>query len=124
MSIPKTKLTVSGYGIDEEDKKPMVVRGGEIERIDEFPYLGSVVVSNGRRHAEVDRRIANASKDFGALCKAIFDDENLSLSIKRKVYNACDICTALWVRDMDSTAKTPQKVRMVPTINVFVQCSG
>ena len=47
VSIPKTKLTVSGCGIDEEDKKPIAVRVGEIECIDEFPYLGSVVMSNG-----------------------------------------------------------------------------
>ena len=51
VSIPKTKLTVSGYGI-EKDRKPIVVRGGEIECVEEFPYLGSVVMSNGRLHSE------------------------------------------------------------------------
>ena len=54
VSIPKTKLTISKYGIDEEDKKPIVIRGREIECIDKFPYLRSVVMSNGRLHAEVD----------------------------------------------------------------------
>ena len=53
-------------------------------------------MSNGRLHAEVDRRIANASKAFGALRKAVFDDENLSLSTKRKVYNACVISVLLY----------------------------
>ena len=64
---------------------------------------------NGRLHAEVDRHIANASKAFGALHKAVFDDENLSL-LTESIRCMCSICTALWVRDMDSTAKTPQKV--------------
>ena len=86
VSVPKTKMTAYGYGITEEDKKPISVNGGEIECVDEFPYVGSVVMSNGRLHAEVDRRIANASRAFGALCKPVFD-ENLSLSTKRKVYS-------------------------------------
>ena len=34
VSIPKTKLTVSGYGIEEEDRKPIVVRGEEIECVE------------------------------------------------------------------------------------------
>ena len=96
VSVPKTKLSVCGYGINEEDKKPIAVNGGEIECIDEFPYLGSVVMSNGRLYAEVDRCIANASRAFGALRKPVFDDENLSLSTKRKVYNACVLSVLLY----------------------------
>ena len=96
VSIPKTKLTVSGYGIEEEDRKPIVVRGGEIECVEEFPYLGSVVMSNGRLHSEADRRIASASRAFGALRKAVFDDDNLSLSTKRKVYNSCVLSVLLY----------------------------
>ena len=48
VSIPMTKMTVSGYGIDEEEKKPIANRGEEIECMDKFPYLRSVVTSNGR----------------------------------------------------------------------------
>ena len=49
MSIPKTKLTVSG--------------DGEIECVDEFPYLGSVVMINGRLDAAMDRSIAHRLMD-------------------------------------------------------------
>ena len=35
VSILKTKLTVSGYGI-EEDKKPITIRDSEIEHVENF----------------------------------------------------------------------------------------
>lgn len=71
------------------DRASIAVRGSEIECVDEFVYLGSLIVVNGRLDAEVDRRVANASKAFGALHRAVFDDSNLSLAAKRKVYNSC-----------------------------------
>ena len=37
-----------------------------------FPYLGSSIAANGRIDDEIDRRIANASKAFGALRQAVF----------------------------------------------------
>ena len=43
-------------------------------------------MSSGRMDAEVDRRIANASKAFGALRRAVFKDSNLTITTKRKVY--------------------------------------
>ena len=57
--------------------------------MDSFTYLGSVVSSNGRIDAEVDKRIANASKAFGALHHAVFNDRNLTTNTKRQVYEAC-----------------------------------
>ena len=90
----------------EEDRKPIVVRGGEIECVKEFPYFGSVIMSNGRLHSEVDRNIASASRAFGELCKAVFDDDNLSVTTKRKVHKVCILSETL-----DSTAQTPGKIR-------------
>ncbi len=52
-------------------------------------YLGSLIASSGRMDVDVDRRVAQASKAFGALRKAVFLDKNLSLTTKRKLYNAC-----------------------------------
>ena len=38
---------------------------------------------------EVDKRVAQASRAFGALRKAVFIDKHLKISTKRKIYNAC-----------------------------------
>ena len=73
VSLPKTKLMVTGFGVEEEDVAPITVRSEVIECVDHFSYLDSVVSSDGRIDAEVDCRIAKASKAFGALRCAVFN---------------------------------------------------
>ena len=67
-----------------------------MKAVKEFPYLGSVVDSSGRLDAEVNRRVAQASKAFGALRKAVFLDKNLSMATKRRIYNACVLSVLLY----------------------------
>ena len=96
VSIPKTKHMVTGRLVDESDKEPIILVGGDIEAVDEFPYLGSLITSSGRMDMDIDRRIAQASKAFGALRKAVFLDRNLSLSTKRRIYTACVLSVLLY----------------------------
>ena len=46
--------------------------------------------------ADVIRRVAQASKAFGALRKAVFLDKDLKLSTKKRVYNACVLSVLLY----------------------------
>ena len=50
--------------------------------VEEFPYLGSVIGIAGRIDADVERRIAQPSRVFGALRKAVFSNKDLSLRTK------------------------------------------
>ena len=97
-------------GIEEEDKKPIAIRDGEIECV---PYLGSVVMSNGRLHAEVDRHIANASRAFGSLRKADFND-NIN-NKEESIQLLCSVNTTLWTNELDSPTKSPQKAGRFPS---------
>ena len=96
VNLLKTKLLVMGYGLTEEDMASIVVGGDTVERVNEFPYLGSVVMSSGRIDAEVDRRLAGASWAFGALRHAIFNDSNLTITTKRTVYQSCVLSVLLY----------------------------
>ena len=96
VSVKKTKLMVVGHGVMEEDRRPIALDEGRIEWVSEFPYLGSLVTHDGRIHAEVDRRIACASRAFGALKQAVFRDAHLSLSTKRSVYRTCVLSVLLY----------------------------
>ena len=89
VSTKKTKFMVVGSGIQEEDLQPIAIEGGEIENVNEFPCLGSLIAENGWMNADVDRHIANASEAFGAPCQAVFKDVHLSINTKRKAYQAC-----------------------------------
>ena len=82
--------------VTQEDLAPIVLDGGEVEAVKAFPYLGSVVDSSGRIDADVNRRVAQASKAFGALRKAVFLDKNLRMATKRKIYNACVLSVLLY----------------------------
>ena len=96
VSFPKTKFMVVGAVVSVDDHQPLAVGGGLIEWVDLFPYLGSVIEDKGSIDAEVDRRIANASRAFGALRQSVFDDCHLSIRTKRCVYQACVLSTLLY----------------------------
>ena len=55
-----------------------------------------MVVSSGRIDADVNRRVAQASKAFGVLRKAVFLDKNLRMATKRRIYNACVLSVLLY----------------------------
>ena len=72
VNIAKTKLMVTGRQATEEDRAPLHVSNTVIECVAEFPYLGSLVESSGKVDSKVDKCIAQASRAFGTLRKAVF----------------------------------------------------
>ena len=106
VSIEKTKGMVAGSTTGESDAEPLQTENGPIQMVDNFPYLGSTITSNGEITSEVSSRIAKASKAFGCLRKPIFQDSNLSTATKRAVYHAVVMSVLLygaetWSRNMD-----------------------
>ena len=61
---------------------------GDIEIVENFKYLGSTINSMGEVSHDVKDRVANASRAFGILRKAVFNDKDLHLKTKAKVYSA------------------------------------
>ena len=57
MGIAKTKHMAVGREATESDKAPITVMGGEIEAVEEFPYLGSVISTSGTIDADVEAGI-------------------------------------------------------------------
>ena len=62
--------------------------GEEIKAVTNFRYLGSIIEASGDIKMEVEDRIGQASRAFGALRRPVFGDKDLSLKTKRLVYNA------------------------------------
>ena len=79
-----------------EEKRPLVVGGSLIEWVEQFPYLGPLISDEGRIGAEVERRVASASKAFGALRQSVFMNSHLSVDTKRHVYRACVLSVLLY----------------------------
>ena len=96
VSYSKTKWMVAGREISESDTGPLRIGAEEVECVEEFPYLGSIITASGRVDTEVEIRITQASKAFGALRKPVFQDRNLSLHTKRVIYEACVLSVLLY----------------------------
>ena len=56
----------------DDDKVPICLQDGEVDGTDEFPYLGSIIEASGRMDIEAEKRIAKASRAYGALIKSVF----------------------------------------------------
>ena len=93
--------TASDFGLrvsrlEEGDQESVALDSGDIEVVSEFPYLGSLIADSGRMDVDVDRRVAQASKAFGALRKSVFLDKSLSLVTKWRLYNAYVLSVLLY----------------------------
>ena len=96
VSIPKTKLMVSGREARAEDSAPIPTGDEQVESVTEFTYLGSVISSTGRMQPDIDKRIAQASRAFGALRQPVFNNRDLRVETKREVYQACVLSILLY----------------------------
>ncbi len=73
----------------------MKVKSGEIEMVDDFTYLGSVLSSEEVMN-DVKSIIAKAARAFGSLKPAVFSSSLLSLSVKRAVYQAVVVSVLMY----------------------------
>ena len=62
MNLPKTKKMVTGRMVVEGDQECVALDGGGVEVVDEFPHLGSLIGDSGSMDADVNRRVAQASR--------------------------------------------------------------
>ena len=68
----------------------------QYENVRDFTYLGSTIEASGKLDLDVDCRSTKAFKTFGALLKAVFEDNNMTTLTKRKVYDVCVLPTLLY----------------------------
>ena len=66
VNFAKTKVMGCGVGLSPEDRLPLSVLGKAVEYVESFVYLGSLLSPDARSSAEVERRLASASRVFGA----------------------------------------------------------
>ena len=95
VNFTETKLMGCGVGLSDVDRQPLSIGSHTVGYIDSFVYLGSLLSSDTSVSADIDRRLASASRAFGAL-QYVFRDGNLSVRTKRLVYSACVMSTLLY----------------------------
>ena len=91
VSLIKTKGMNIGNELSFVDGVP--VCGQSMEMVNEFPYLGSTITSDGEVDTDVKIRIAKAASAFGNLRKSIFTNQSLSVDGQRAIYKAVVLAT-------------------------------
>ena len=87
VSFPKTKLMVAGPQL-ETAEQPITINEKKIDVVSDFRYLGVIIEASGAVKKYVEDRVGRASRAFGAMKKAVFTNNSLSLKTKRLVYRA------------------------------------
>ena len=95
VNFAKTKFMCCGFGIPDDDRRPIVIDGQSVECVPSFIYLGCLMTPEGRIGPEVDRRLAQASRAFGAL-RCVFENPAISIRTKRVIYDACVLSVLLY----------------------------
>ena len=84
VSLEKTKLLATGKDLVPEDSLHVQLEEGEIASVEEFTYLGSTTTRDGEVRGEVVARLVKASRAFGCLRSAIFQNRRISVATKRE----------------------------------------
>ena len=76
----------------------ILINGEEIEQVQQFRYLGSVLTEDGRCEQEIRTRIAKAKAAFNE--KKTLLEGKLQLTLKKKLIKALMERSIIWCRDM------------------------
>ena len=109
-----------GLKVSDEKTKPMQImetsnnrlsiQNKQIEDVDAFAYLGSVVSTEGGTEEDIKRRIGKAMGFFQKLQK-IWSLTSISMKIKLQLYNTIVLPTALYASETwNSTAAISNKL--------------
>jgi len=77
------------------DRTDIQATGSDIEKVDDFCYLGSYISHNGSCEKDVRVRIGKATAVFGKMRK-IWKNKCISLKVKMRLYVAIVLSTILY----------------------------
>ena len=100
-NVPKTKH----MRMNSRSTEPIQLYGIAIEEVDELPYLGSKMTSDGSCDAEIRSRLSKASQAFGTL-KSTWKANKLSMKTKLRLFKSNVISSLLYGAESWKMTKT------------------
>ena len=67
-----------------------------LNHMKELTYLGSIIASDGHIEAELQKRMSKASMSFGRLRERLWNNHNVSIRVKGKIYRTIILSTSLY----------------------------
>ena len=80
---------------NEDGARLNVMLNGEVQEVDQFKYLGSVIAANGGVEADVHHRVNEGCKVLGAL-KGVMKKRGLEMNIKKVLYEKVVMLTVMY----------------------------
>jgi len=108
-NISREKTKAMGI-TQRSSSQPIAVAQGNIEYVERFSYLGSVISSDGDVEADINTRLAKAAAVFRRL-DDVWRSSTLSLKIKLDLYTSLIVSTAMYASGTwKSTARICQQL--------------
>ena len=73
-----------------------MVDGNKLNSVLEFTYFGTIILSNGCIDDGIQRRMAKSTASFGRLYQRLWNNYNVSMRVKGKIYRAIVLSTLLY----------------------------
>ncbi|KAK2573141.1 RNA-directed DNA polymerase from mobile element jockey [Acropora cervicornis] len=96
ISLKKTEVLFQKPPREAYTPPLITIDGYQLNAVEHFTYLGSVIANDATTTKDVDNRIAKASSSFGRLQKRVWQNHSLRLSTKIQVYRAAVLTTLLY----------------------------
>ena len=105
LNVRKTKVLFqpSPDSIYDRHQPEITAAGQCLSSVDHFSYLGSCLSSNADLDAEIQARLNSASGAFGRLRTRVFDNRDIYINTKIKVYRAIILPSLLYGSEVWTT---------------------
>ena len=94
LTISIKKTNVMGQQVDTPPN--ISIAGEQLDTVNEFTYLGSVISDTLSLDTELNQRIGKASSTLSRLTKRVWNNKKLTERTKTLVYKACVLSTLLY----------------------------
>ena len=96
VNVRKTQILYQPVPNQARHAPNIQINGETLENVEHFAYLGSHLASNANIDSEIHYRLRCANSAFGKLRKRVFDDRDLRLTTKVRVYQTIVLPTLLY----------------------------
>ena len=105
ISIRKTVV----MGLNTPIPSSVSVHNTPLDTVQKFCYLGSTMSATNSLDDELDTRIGKAATVFGRMRKRVWDNKDIPVALKMKVYEACVVSTLLYSAEGWTTYRPQEK---------------
>ena len=99
ISLKKTEVLYQPPPRETYSPPHISIDGTNLNAVEHFTYLGSVISNDARVSKDFDNRLSKANSSFGRLSKRVWQSLSLRLSTKIQVYRAVVVLTLLYFEE-------------------------